>query len=127
MPMPSRPVVGSPPAAATCGAVDAQPTYRMSPAAVADGEVRRPGTVSSLGLVAPRFSGVVSEYQPPEATPRPEIARSAVAAAASANATGEAFRSETRRGAAWSGTRRLVEPEVRTRRPDTSDTYSRGM
>ena len=120
-------MVGSPPAAATAGAVEAQPTYRMSPAAMADGDVTNPGTSSSLGLVAPRISGVVSEYQPPDATPRPLIARSAVAAPASAKATGEAVRSETSRGAACSGTRSCVDPEVRTSRPDTSDTYSRGM
>ena len=84
-------------------------------------------SASSRGLVAARISGDVSDVQPPASTPRPVSARPAVVAVPE-NATFDAWRSATRRGAAWTGTRSSWSSvvEVSTTRPERVVTYSRG-
>src|SRR5665648_1020879 len=71
MPRPRVPSAGSYPAASISGAVDVKPTAFRSAARMADADVVSGLPGSSSALVAVRTNGAISEYQPPDATPRP--------------------------------------------------------
>src|SRR5665647_2957947 len=107
MPRPSVPVAGSPPAASIAGAVDVKPTAFRSAARMADADVVSGLPGSSSGLVAVRTNGAMSEYQPPDATPRPStVSGASVWSAAKVTVEG--------RGVASGGWYSLMAPFVLT-------------
>src|SRR5665648_607768 len=125
MPRPRVPSAGSYPAASISGAVDVKPTAFRSAARMADADVVSGLPGSSSALVAVRTNGAISEYQPPDATPRPSTVSGASVWSA-AKVTAGLVSSLYGRGAACTGTRSSGPfAGVSTSRPEMDVTYSR--